>query len=62
MYGIQVNIGSVTTPDWRWIHGDDMNRIEFQTESEAHAEMSLRHPTYKRWCFRVTKIEECGHD
>lgn len=58
MYGIQVNTGSVTRPDWRWIRGDDMNRVEFQTESEAHNEMNLRHPTYKRGCFRVTEIEE----
>lgn len=58
MYGIQVNVGRVPAPDWRWIHGDDLERVAFQTESEAVAARDLWYPGVRSTCFRVAEFEE----
>jgi hypothetical protein len=58
MYGIQVNIGTVPKPDWRWIYGNTMKRTEFQTESEAKAHLVSRYSILKSQCFRVRKLDE----
>lgn len=58
MWGIQVNVGRVPTPDWRWIRNGTGDRYEYQTESEAKRQMDLWYPTHKSACFRVHKIDE----
>lgn len=58
MYGIQVNVGSVPAPDWRWIHSPGMTRAEFQTEAEAASQKELWYPGAKAAIFRVKEIEE----
>ena len=58
MWGIQVNVGYVTTPDWRWDHRGTMDRVEFPTEAAAQNQMKLWYPTAKSACFRVAKIED----
>ncbi len=57
MYGIQVNVGRVPEPDWRWVHGANMSRVEFQTEREATRQKEMWYPTEKSACFRVARIE-----
>jgi hypothetical protein len=57
MYGLQVNIGSVPTPDWRWVHGSDMVVMRFNTMAEAEHEKS-RYLAIKSTMFRVKEIEE----
>jgi len=58
MYGIQVNVGRVPAPDWQWVHGDDMERVLFPTESEAAATKDAWYPGVRSTCFRVAKVEE----
>ena len=58
MYGIQVNIGRVPTPDWRWLHGPAIDRAEFATEAEAAAQMEAWYPGAKAAIFRVQEIAE----
>lgn len=57
-YGIQVNIGTVPQPDWRWIYGNTMDRTEFRTEAEATKHLTLRYPALKSKCFRVRRFDE----
>ncbi len=58
MYGIQVNIGTVPTPDWRWVHSPGMQRVTFNTEHEAAVQKELWYPGVKGTVFRVKEIEE----
>lgn len=57
MYGIQVNVGRVPEPDWRWVHRPDMVRAEFQTEAEVTAQKEMWYPGAKAAIFRVKEIE-----
>jgi hypothetical protein len=57
MYGLQVNVGSVSTPDWRWVHGSDMAVMRFNTIAEVEHEKS-RYLAIKSTIFRVKEIEE----
>ncbi len=58
MWGVQVNVGTHLVPNWRWMFGYDMNRIEFQTEAEAKVHMDIHWGYHKSGCFRVTNTDE----
>ncbi|HNC89647.1 MAG TPA: hypothetical protein PL000_11890 [Anaerolineales bacterium] len=57
MFGLQVNVGTVPNPDWRWVHGSDMQIMSFNTQLEAEAEKA-KWPSIKAAIFRVREIDD----
>jgi len=57
-YGIKINVGKPTEPEWKWLYNGDMTRYEFTSSQEAEAQKELWYLNHKHGLVRVVELEE----